>query len=87
MKGDIAEVLVFGSALSDSDQKLVNTYLGVKYFPFTSCNNRPTLMCWKGKLPRSLWWPARVALLSVINGNEAIWTSQAPRTPPIPPRR
>lgn len=35
MKGDLAEVLVFNSALSDADRKIVDDYLGLKYFPFS----------------------------------------------------
>ena len=87
MKGDIAEVFIFGTALSDTDQKLVNTYLGVKYFPFTFVQQPQTRMCWKAKLRRSRSSPARVAPLSFINGNGATWISQVPQTRPIPRRR
>jgi hypothetical protein len=35
MKGDISEVMVFGSALSAADRRIVDSYLAIKYFPFT----------------------------------------------------
>ncbi|MDB6026088.1 MAG: Coagulation factor 5/8 type domain protein [Verrucomicrobiales bacterium] len=35
MKGDIAEVLVFSSAISTVERKALASYLGFKYFPFS----------------------------------------------------
>ncbi len=34
MYGDIAEVLLFGSAIPDAERVALDNYLGVKYFPF-----------------------------------------------------
>jgi hypothetical protein len=35
MKGDIAEIMIFNSALSANERLIVNNYLGVKYLPFS----------------------------------------------------
>ncbi len=35
MNGEIAEVMIFNSAISTSDRKAIDSYLGFKYFPLT----------------------------------------------------
>ena len=41
MRGQIAEILLFNTALSDADRAIVDNYLGVKYFTFAITTDLP----------------------------------------------
>jgi hypothetical protein len=41
MKGQIAEILLFNTALSDADRAIVDNYLGIKYFTFAITTDLP----------------------------------------------
>ncbi len=41
MRGQIAEILLFNTALSDADRAIVDNYLGIKYFPFAITTDLP----------------------------------------------
>jgi hypothetical protein len=41
MRGQIAEIMLFNTALSDGDRTIVDNYLGVKYFTFTITQDLP----------------------------------------------
>ena len=41
MRGQIAEILLFNTALSDADRAIVDNYLGVKYFQFAITTDLP----------------------------------------------
>lgn len=42
MKGQIAEIMLFNTALSDADRTNVDNYLGIKYFPFAITTDLPS---------------------------------------------
>jgi hypothetical protein len=41
MKGQIAEIMLFNTALSDGDRAIVDNYLGIKYFQFVITTDLP----------------------------------------------
>ncbi|WP_150107266.1 Ig-like domain-containing protein [Pedosphaera parvula] len=41
MRGQIAEILLFNTALSDADRAIVDNYLGIKYFTFAITTDLP----------------------------------------------
>ena len=41
MRGQIAEIMLFNTALSDADRIIVDNYLGIKYFPFAITTDLP----------------------------------------------
>jgi len=77
MKGDFAEILIFGAALSDTDRTAIDGYLGSKYGIVVGASPPPSISIGpSGGSTITLSWPASsFTLESALDLTGPIWTA------------